>query len=119
MPAAPESGAVRRPRWILPCLGPIPDGIEERHLRILGFVAFAMLFENYDLGVIGAALPQISGEFRLGNAEKGDFMAWIDLALSLVSLPAAVSAVFMLFLPDAHRRELEVISPAEGRKVDG
>jgi hypothetical protein len=34
------------------------------------------------------------------------------LALSLVSLAAAIGAVFLLFLPDTHRRELEAISSA-------
>lgn len=76
MSATAEPPRARRPWWI-PTR--IPAGIEDRHVRILGFVAFAMLFENYDLGLIGAALPQIRGSFGLSDAEAGNFMGAIEL----------------------------------------
>ncbi len=69
----------RRPWWIPPFLGPIPEGIRPEHLRILGFVAFAMLFENYDIGLLSAALPQIASEFGLDDVEKGSFLGSIEL----------------------------------------
>jgi putative MFS transporter len=73
-PAAPPRP--RRPWWLL---GPIPAGIQDGHIRILGFVAFAMLFENYDLGLMGAALPQIRESFGLSDAQAGSFMGAIEL----------------------------------------
>jgi putative MFS transporter len=73
---AGEPERPRRPWWLL---GPIPSGIRDSHIRILGFVAFAMLFENYDLGLIGAALPQIRESFGLSDAEAGNFMGAIEL----------------------------------------
>ncbi len=52
-------------------------------MRILGLVAFAMLFENYDLGLIGAALPQIAAEFDLSNPEKGTLLGSVDSGSAL------------------------------------
>jgi len=83
--ASPEAepshppGPPRRPWWIPRFLGPIPAGVEAGHLRVLGFVAFAMLFENYDLGLIAAALPQIASDFGLSNPEKGSLMGSIEM----------------------------------------
>lgn len=71
-----DPARVRRPWW-LPSR--VPPGVEPEHLRILGFVAFAMLFENYDLGLVGAALPQIAAEFGLSNVEKGSFLGAIEM----------------------------------------
>ena len=81
----------RRPWWIPPVFGPIPEGVEPEHLRLLGFIIFAMLFENYDLALIGAALPQIAGEFGLSNPDKGTFMSWIELGAlaSFLLIPLA------------------------------
>ncbi len=76
---APEPSRPRRPWWIPHFLGGIPVGIEEPHLRLLGFVAFAMLFENYDLGLMSAALPQIAAEYGLSNVAKGAFMGAIEM----------------------------------------
>jgi len=66
----------RRPWW-LPF--PIPAGVGPEHIRLLGFIAFAMLFENYDLGLIGAALPQIGRDFGLSDVEKGSLMGAIEV----------------------------------------
>lgn len=75
-PPAPDEERPRR-RWWIP--GPVPAGVREGHVRTLGFVAFAMLFENYDLGLVGAALPQIAADFGLGSAAKGTFMGAIEM----------------------------------------
>ena len=45
----PTPRALRNPWWIPPFLGRVPVGIEERHLRVLGIVALALLFESYDI----------------------------------------------------------------------
>jgi putative MFS transporter len=66
----------KRPWW-LPFS--IPPGVGAEHIRLLGFVAFAMLFENYDLGLIGAALPQIAADFDLDDTGKGGLMAAIEM----------------------------------------
>ena len=66
----------RRPWWLL---FPIPAGVGPEHIRLLGFIAFAMLFENYDLGLIGAALPQIGADFGLSDVEKGNLMGSIEV----------------------------------------
>jgi MFS family permease len=42
-------------------------------LRLLGFLTFAMFFENYDLSLLGNALPQIGASFGLSKAALGDF----------------------------------------------
>jgi hypothetical protein len=49
--ATPPSPTERLPNpwWIPPFLGTVPIGIEPRHLGLLGPVALAMFFENYDM----------------------------------------------------------------------
>jgi len=61
------------PWWIPPFLGGIPHGVSPLQLRLLGFLTFAMFFENYDLSLLGNALPQIGASFGLSKAELGDF----------------------------------------------
>jgi MFS family permease len=93
-PSAPAHRSVRQnPWWIPPFLGRVPDGVEPAHLRVLGFVALAMFFENYDLGMLGNALPQIAATFGLDKAEQGEFTA----AARFGALPA------FLLLPFADR----------------
>lgn len=89
----PYRFAPRNPWWIPPFLGRVPDGIEAGHLRLLGFVSLAMFFENYDLGTLGNALPQIAATFGLDQAEQGGFTA----AARFGALPA------FLLLPFADR----------------
>lgn len=78
----------RRPWW-LPF--PIPAGVEPSHIQLLGLVSFAMLFENYDIGLMGAALPQIAAEFGLSNPEKGSLMGSIEMGalLAFIVVPFA------------------------------
>ncbi len=88
--ATPDAKPARVSRpWWLPSR--VPDGVGPEHLRILGFVAFAMLFENYDLGLVGAALPQIAAEFGLSNVEKGNFLGAIEIGAlaSILLVPLA------------------------------
>jgi len=102
----PAYRSVRQnPWWIPPFLGGVPSGIEPAHLRVLGFVTLAMFFENYDLSILGNALPQIATTFGLDEAAQGRFTA----AIRFGALPA------FLLLPLADRlgrRRLLLISIA-------
>jgi AcrR family transcriptional regulator len=62
--STPDYRSVRQnPWWIPPFLGGVPQGVGPAHLRVLGFVTLAMFFENYDLGMLGNALPQIAATY--------------------------------------------------------
>jgi MFS family permease len=105
-PAAPEYRSVRQnPWWIPPFLGGVPEGIGPAHLRVLGFVTLAMFFENYDLGMLQNALPQMARDFALDKVALGEFAGWTRLG--------ALPAFFLLPLADRiGRRRLLLISIA-------
>lgn len=73
----------RRPWWIPHFLGPVPD-VGEPHLRLLGAVSLALLFEEYDLAMLTAALPQIADSLGMAEADFGRYLGWIRLG----ALPA-------------------------------
>jgi MFS family permease len=79
-----EGGRPRNPWWIPPFLGRVPVGVEQRHLTLLGFVALAMFFENYDLSLLTSVLKFLSEDFGLSEAELGTFAGSIRLG----TLPA-------------------------------
>ncbi len=58
--------------------------MEPQHVRLLGFVALAMFFENYDVSLLGALLKYIAEDFGLSKAGLGDFAGTIRLG----TLPA-------------------------------
>lgn len=58
--------------------------VEERHLSLLGAVALALLFEEYDLAMLTAALPQIAGSLGMAETDFGLYLGWIRLG----ALPA-------------------------------
>lgn len=89
---APTPLAGKRPWWIPPFLGGVPD-LEEQHFRLLGFVSLALFFENYDFSLLTAALPFIAESLEISEAELGGFTGLIRLG----SLPA------FLVLPFADR----------------
>lgn len=85
-PVAPLDGAaevssVRAPRpwWIPHFLGRVPLGLEPRYVSLVGVVALAALFENYDISMLSAAMKQIREGFGLGQAEFTSLMAWSRL----------------------------------------
>ncbi|MGY8805318.1 MAG: hypothetical protein ACKVK6_13900, partial [bacterium] len=49
----------KRPKWLLPILGPVPP-LEEKHYSLLLGISLALMFEEYDLAMLTAALPQIA-----------------------------------------------------------
>jgi len=65
-------------------LGSIPIGVRERHLQLMGFVAFAMFFENYDMSLLTSVLKYLGDDFGLDEAQLGSFAGWIRLG----TLPA-------------------------------
>jgi len=84
---------VKRPWWLPHFLGRVPLGLESRHVGLVGVVALAGLFENYDLSVLSAALKQIRESFALDQAEMTSLLAWVRLG----AIPA------FLILPLADR----------------
>jgi AAHS family 4-hydroxybenzoate transporter-like MFS transporter len=80
-----EYRSVRQnPWWIPPFLGGVPATLSPEHLRLLGVLTFVLFCENYDIGVLGNALPQLAASFGLGKAEVGDFTGRVILG----ALPA-------------------------------
>ncbi|HZR80071.1 MAG TPA: MFS transporter [Candidatus Binatia bacterium] len=82
----------RNPWWIPPFLGRVPD-VEQRHVSLLGFVALALLFENYDFSLLTSALPFIAHSLDIPERALGDFTGLIRLG----ALPA------FLLIPFADR----------------
>jgi len=81
---APTPDRIPNPWWILPFLGRVPIGVGREHVRLLGFVALAMFFENYDMSLLTSVLPFLGAEFELDKAARGAFQGSIRLA----TLPA-------------------------------
>lgn len=74
---------VKAPFWTR-AFGRIPTGIEERHLGLLGVVALALLFEEYDLGVLNLALSPIAADLGMEVEALPGYLKWIRLG----ALPA-------------------------------
>jgi MFS family permease len=75
----------RNPWWIPPdLLGRVPESVEPRVLSLLGFVSFALFFEQYDLSLLNNALKYIRADFAIPETGLGFFQMWIRLG----SLPA-------------------------------
>ncbi len=87
MPAdlPPVSG--RNPWWIPPfLLGRVPADVEPRLVTLLGFVGFALFFENYDYSLLNAALPHIKRDLAIPEHDLPYFTSWIRFG----ALPAFV-----------------------------
>jgi len=80
---APLPRTARRPWWIPPFLGAIPDVPPEK-IRMLGVVALALFFEQYDFGMLGSALPRIATDLGIDRADYGGYLSLVRLG----SLPA-------------------------------
>ena len=90
---APADLPAKRPWWLPPFLGPIPRDLTQAHLSLVGLVALAFFFENYDVSMLSAALKQIRESYGLGQAEMTRAIAFVRLG----ALPA------FLVLPLADR----------------
>jgi MFS family permease len=73
-PAAPASN----PWYLVPWFGRQP-GLDPASLRVLGLVSLGMVFENYDMGLVNAALPQISTSLGIETGDTAYYMSAIRL----------------------------------------
>jgi MFS family permease len=80
----------RNPWWIPPFLGRVPN-IEKRLVDLLGFVALALLFENYDFSLLNAALKHIAHDLNIGETDLGYFTSLVRLGAlpAFALIPAA------------------------------
>jgi len=100
-PERPAEGG-RNPWWIPPFLGRVPPELSPQ-LPLLGALALALLFENYDQAMLTQALKHIAEDFGVGEASLG-------YVLSLVRL-GSVGAFLMIPLVDRFgRRRLFLVS---------
>lgn len=90
--AGADAPRTRRPWWIPPFLGAVPDVGEDR-IRLLGLVSLALFFEQYDFSMLAAALPRIADGLGMSEAQFGPYLSLIRLG----ALPA------FLILPLADR----------------
>jgi len=79
-----EPVRAKRPWWLPHFLGRVPVGLDPKYLSLVGVVALAGFFENYDLSVLSAALKQIRETFALDQSEMTSLLAWVRLG----ALPA-------------------------------
>jgi putative MFS transporter len=81
-----RSGVRRRNPWWIPphVLGRVPESVDDRMLAVLGFVSFALLFENYDVSLLANTLKYIAEDLGIAEAELGFFQMLIRLG----ALPA-------------------------------
>jgi MFS family permease len=83
------SAAARTPWWILPIFGRAP-ALEPRLLRLLGIVALALFFEQYDLSLLTSALKFIAHDLGMSEQEMAGYLSTIRLG----SLPAFLVVPF-------------------------
>lgn len=73
---------LKNPVWLPPFLGRVPVGVDERRLSLLGVVALALFFEEYDLAMLTLALPQIAVDLGMSVQELPDYL-WMIRAGAL------------------------------------
>lgn len=81
--------ALRNPWWIPPILGGVPQ-VEERLVSLLGLVALALFFEQYDNSMLTSALKYIAADLQIPAADLGYFLGLVKLG----ALPAFVVVPF-------------------------
>lgn len=74
-----EPPRTRQPWWIPPFLGRVPSGVQQTHLSLLGGIALALFFEEYDLAMLTAALPRIAASFDVSDAALPYYLSVIRL----------------------------------------
>jgi putative MFS transporter len=95
---------VRRPWWIPPFLGAIPD-VAPEHLRMLGVVSLGLFFDQYDFGMLSAALPRIAADLEISDAQLG-------YTLSLIRFGAVPAFVVLPLADRIGRRRLFLVAIA-------
>jgi MFS family permease len=90
VPAARPTRAPRSPRrnpwWIPLFLGRVPADLEPRHLTLLGTIALALLFEEYDLAMLTSALKYIAADLGMSEETLPDQLGVIRLGAVLAFL---------------------------------
>ncbi|MBW2314124.1 MAG: MFS transporter [Deltaproteobacteria bacterium] len=87
-PTPTPRGRLRNPWWIPPFLGRVPEGVESRHLSLLGAVAFALIFEEYDLAMITTVLKFIKEDFGVAEHDLPGYLGIVRLG--------AIPAIFLI-----------------------
>ncbi|HYC54994.1 MAG TPA: MFS transporter [Candidatus Binatia bacterium] len=81
------SEGVRKPWWSwLFLYARTPDGVTERHWKVLGALGATYLVNSYDLGLLNLALPQIQQGLGVSESEVGGMAGIVRLGV----LPALV-----------------------------
>jgi len=104
-PPAPR----RNPWWIPPFLGGIPPEITPAQLRLIGIIALALLFESYDLSMLGSAIKFIREDFGLPQSEAGRLTALVRLG--------ALPAIFVIPFIDRLGRRRVFLAAVVGMSV--
>lgn len=89
-PTRPSRSVWQNPWWIPHFLGKVPDDVEPQHLRLLGAIALALFFEEYDLAMLTAALPYIAADLAIAEIDFGFYLGIIRMG----ALPALVVIPF-------------------------
>jgi MFS family permease len=79
----------RAPWWVLPLFGRAPD-LEPRLWTLLGLVALALFFEQYDQSMLTSALKFIAADLGMSEADLGVYLG----AIRLGALPAFLIVPF-------------------------
>ncbi len=77
------------PWWIPPVLGGVPD-VEPRLVSLLGLVALALFFEQYDNSMLTSALKHIAADLDIPPEQLGTFLGMVKLG----ALPAFLIVPF-------------------------
>jgi putative MFS transporter len=73
-----------------------PEGLGPEQWRLLGLLGATLLVNQYDMAILGLALPQIQRGLGVEEAELGGFLAWVRLGF--------VPALLLAFLADQQGR---------------
>ncbi len=99
----PPSGRRRNPWWIPPFLGRVPPEVPDRHVGLLGALAVAVCFENYDQAMLTQAIRQIAADYGLIEAQLGTL-------LGVVRLGAIPAFLLVPYADRVGRRRLFLVS---------
>ncbi len=93
----------RNPWWIPPFLGRVPAAVDARQLSLLGAVALATFFENFDQAMLTQAVKHIAEDFDVAETSLGTLLGWVRLG-------AVPALVLIPFADRLGRRRLFLIS---------
>jgi MFS family permease len=87
----------------------VPPDIQPSQLRLLGVIALALVFEHYDVSMLGAAAKDIRESFDVPQSELGQLTALVRLG--------ALPAVFLVPFADRIGRRRLFLSCVAGTSV--